>query len=105
MKAITTLLAVFLAVSPIFAQDTLKTYWNNQQLKSIGVANDSIEEGVWRYYHPDGRLMMEGKYLHGKKVGLWKAWYESGKLSRSIIPTMVPSKAGIPAAFWSRKGR
>ena len=82
---------------------TLKTYWNNQQLKSIGLAKDSIEEGVWKFYHPDGRLMMEGKYLHGKKVGLWKAWYESGQLSQEYYADNGSFKSWYRDSWFSSK--
>ena len=38
-------------------------------------------EYVKKYYE-NGQLKLEGKYIDGKKEGLWKQYYENGQLSR-----------------------
>ena len=78
MRRISLLIAVILIVSRISAQDTLKTYWSNHQLKSIGLAIDSVEDGFWQYFYRDGSRMMEGSFKNGQKVGKWKTYNEEG---------------------------
>ena len=73
MRKIILLTTAILIVSIVSAQDTLKDYWSNQQLKSIGLAIDSVEEGHWQYFYRDGSKMMEGTFKNGQKVGKWKA--------------------------------
>ncbi|MDQ3100521.1 MAG: hypothetical protein M3R08_03975, partial [Bacteroidota bacterium] len=49
---------------------------------STGLAQDG-GENITRYYHPNGVVSSEGMLVNGVPEGLWKAYYESGKL-RSI---------------------
>ena len=93
MRKISLLVAVMLIVSSIRAQDTLKMYWTNQQLKSIGLAIDSVEEGFWQYFYRDGSRMMEGSFKNGQKVGKWKAWYDNGKPSQEYFADNGPFKS------------
>ncbi len=93
MRKFFLLVAVLVVVNTLSAQDTLKTYWSNQQLKSVGLAIDSVEEGHWQYFHSDGTLMMEGNFKHGQKVGKWKAWYDNGKLAQEYFADNGPFKS------------
>ena len=38
------------------------------------------EEGEYHEYFEKGKLKYFGKYLHGKKEGLWKEFDEDGKV-------------------------
>ena len=93
MRKLFLLVAAVLIVNSVSAQDTLKTYWSNQQLKSIGLAIDSVEEGFWQYFHRDGSRMMEGTFKNGHKVGKWKAWYDNGKPSQEYFADKGPFKS------------
>ncbi len=53
------------------AQDTVKNYWSNKKLMSIGVQKNGQEDGLWVYYHKNGVKWMEGSYDNGRKVGVW----------------------------------
>ena len=79
-----------------------KLYYENGNIKSIGVYENSKKEGVWRYfyedgtykamatfkndegeykeYYPSGNLKSEGRILNGQSNGLWKYYYEEGQL-------------------------
>ena len=36
------------------AQDTVKNYWSNKKLMSIGLQKNGKEDGLWVYYHKNG---------------------------------------------------
>lgn len=46
-------------------------------------AQETGEDGITRYYHPNGQLSSEGRLVDGSPEGLWKTYYEDGTL-RSI---------------------
>jgi antitoxin component YwqK of YwqJK toxin-antitoxin module len=41
---------------------------------------DSLKDGIFRTFHPNGALKMEGMMKDGKRTGNWKAYYEDGTL-------------------------
>ena len=79
MHKIVSLFFCLAFISLAVAQDTVKTYWNNNKLMSIGVEAKGLEQGHWIYYHNNGAKWTEGDYQDGKKVGVWKVWYEDGR--------------------------
>lgn len=39
-----------------------------------------IKNGIFRYYSPEGKLYLEGNFIHNKKVGEWKAYNPDGRM-------------------------
>ncbi len=39
--------------------------------------NRQIAEGFFYWYHPNRHLSQKGRYVHGKKVGIWKSYSEN----------------------------
>ena len=83
----------------LYAQDTTKTYWKNGKLMSIGVKKKGTEQGHWIYYHNNGAKWTEGDYQDGKKVGIWKVWYDNGKLGQEYHADNGPFKS------WFQSGK
>ena len=50
-----------------------------QVMREVTYAN-GLEEGKYRFYHPNQQLREEGRLSNGKKLGVWQAWYPSGEL-------------------------
>lgn len=42
-----------------------------------------IQTGPFTYYYENGNQKSNGRYLKGKKVGLWKTWHDNGKIQDS----------------------
>lgn len=83
------------------AQDTVKTYWRNNQLMSQGIQKAGVEEGVWTYYHYNGTKWSEGEFKDGQRVGIWKSWFDDGKLNQEYNAVTGPSKVGIKTDKWN----
>ena len=65
-------------------------YYLNGQIKcrtikdqKLANSNFCFANGVRKCYYEDGRISAEGEYRNGKKVGVWKAYDQSGK------PTLI----------------
>ncbi len=41
---------------------------------------DIPQNGYYKEYYPSNLLKMEGMMKNGKREGIWKAWFEDGKL-------------------------
>jgi antitoxin component YwqK of YwqJK toxin-antitoxin module len=49
-----------------------------------GEYKDGKKVGLWKYYYENGQLGKEEEYKDGKKVGLHKTYYKNGQLSCEI---------------------
>lgn len=47
-------------------------YYQHEKIKSVGNIKDSLKVGKWIYFKPDGKILVKGEYLNGKKIGKWK---------------------------------
>lgn len=54
----------------------------------------TVKNGMFYWYHPNKRLQRKGRYINGKKEGMWKSYNEEGKLADSAL-----YKNGIPYKF------
>ena len=99
MRKIVLLWFCIALTTSLIAQDTTKTYWKNGKLMSIGVQKKGIEQGHWVYYHNNGIKWTEGDYRDGLKVGVWKVWYDDGKLGQEYHADNGPFKS------WFQSGR
>lgn len=57
-----------------------KTY-GDKHLKSKVSNADGEKDGLWKEYFDNGKLMIIGNYIEGKKDGIWKEYFENGQLS------------------------
>lgn len=48
-----------------------KNYFDNGVQMSEGNLKNGLPDGVWKFFTPDGRLTIVGKYANGKKEGRW----------------------------------
>jgi antitoxin component YwqK of YwqJK toxin-antitoxin module len=46
-------------------------YYPDKKVKSFGNLKDSVKSGEWIYFGQNGKLLAEGSYLNGKKIGKW----------------------------------
>lgn len=57
-----------------------------KSLQMDGIFEDSsgkIQNGLFRYFHPNGTLQRKGRYIHGKRDGLWMSYHYNGMVSDS----------------------
>jgi antitoxin component YwqK of YwqJK toxin-antitoxin module len=53
---------------------------NNNTIFDGIVKDDTIVDGIVKFYHPNGKKMVEVLYINGKKEGTQKGYYDSGNL-------------------------
>jgi antitoxin component YwqK of YwqJK toxin-antitoxin module len=46
-----------------------------------GDLKDGKKQGLWKCYYDDGKLQQEGNYENDKKEGVWKLYHSNGKLA------------------------
>ncbi|HSU27555.1 MAG TPA: energy transducer TonB [Chitinophagaceae bacterium] len=44
-----------------------------------------IAQGLFSWFHPNGKLQATGKYQDGKKQGLWLSYHSNGMMNDSIV--------------------
>ena len=49
-------------------------------LYSISIYSNNQPHGIWKKFHPNGKLMFEVNYEYGQKHGLEKWYYDNGNL-------------------------
>jgi antitoxin component YwqK of YwqJK toxin-antitoxin module len=57
-----------------------------RKLQMDGIFEDSIckvHYGTFRYFHANGAIQRFGRYVHGKKDGLWLSYHYNGMMSDS----------------------
>lgn len=65
-----------------FVKAQFKTqYYGDGKVKAEGSFsnNDSLKQGPWRYYYPNGVLNQEGNYFYNKQHGKWITYDLNGK--------------------------
>jgi antitoxin component YwqK of YwqJK toxin-antitoxin module len=45
---------------------------STQLLATLGYYDDDVQEGIWEYWFESGGVMAKGKYVNGKKEGVWE---------------------------------
>ena len=46
------------------------------------VTDDGFEQGLWRYFYPDGKLSKSGNFRKGKQLGKWQFYYPTGTIQQ-----------------------
>jgi antitoxin component YwqK of YwqJK toxin-antitoxin module len=55
-----------------------------------------VQDGLWKKYkYKSGRLLLEGKYLWGEKIGVWYEYDRKGKVCDEI-----DYKEGLTKNYW-----
>ncbi len=62
------------------AEEQVETYPDGTQKAVYTIAADGTRNGVFKEYHPDGKLKAQGAYRQGKLSGPYKSHYPSGRI-------------------------
>jgi hypothetical protein len=46
-------------------------YYSDKKVQTLGNMKDSMKTGNWIYFKQNGKLLAQGSYLNGKKIGKW----------------------------------
>ncbi len=85
MKNFLTLLILLLAISIADAQEGLtKFYHPNGKISAEGMMKNGQPVGVWKSYYPDGILKSAGKRKNNKPDSIWNFYDRKGNLQNSI---------------------
>lgn len=59
-------------------------YYDNGQISEEFDINNSLPQGEYRMYYPDGKLRKRGFYENGRMTGVWEFFDAEGSLIRTI---------------------
>jgi antitoxin component YwqK of YwqJK toxin-antitoxin module len=62
-------------------------YIREAKLQMTGYYKDAeckVEQGEFTWFHPNGHLQTIGKYINGKKNGVWLSFHDNGMMSDSV---------------------
>jgi antitoxin component YwqK of YwqJK toxin-antitoxin module len=63
---------------------TWKEWYENGQMKAslnfLLSGSETVKNGPYTMYHPNGKLAVKGNYAYGRKTGKWLKYDEEGKL-------------------------
>lgn len=77
-----------------------KTYWwkgwpqesrlayydfNKTKLREVIPVHYGEKDGEYWAFHEDGSLAVRGEYKFGHKVGLWREFYDGGRVKREVV--------------------
>lgn len=77
-----------------------KTYWwkgwpqesrlayydfNKTKLREVIPVHYGERDGEYWAFHEDGSLAVRGEYKFGHKVGLWREYYDGGRVKREVV--------------------
>ena len=57
-----------------------KQFFTSGQLRTKGIYNNGVKNGLWESYHENGTLHSKGIYKNGFWEGLWVDHYEDGSI-------------------------
>jgi len=70
-------------------------WYDAKRKKEEGSFSKGERSGLWRTWHPNGKLQSEGVVSNGKRTGTWKTWFASGSLEQ--VASYVD---GVPDGPW-----
>jgi len=62
-----------------------EVFYVTGKLQWTGTYKNSLEEGIWRYFHENGKLKSEQHYLKGKENGTCTDYDASGKVVKQSV--------------------
>lgn len=63
--------------------DSVAFHPNGQRMFQLQLSAQGLADGPARFFYPDGRVKEDGRYLNGKRTGIWRHFNESGRLQYS----------------------
>jgi TonB family protein len=92
-----------LSFNTVFAQGSVKTFYDNGKLKSEINYSNNIRDGEAKFYYENGDIKVEENYVNGKIEGLVKKYKPGGMLQevfniengRREGPTSIYDSSGI----------
>ncbi len=74
----------------------------NNNILGKGYYINSIKNGPFETYHPNGKLQAKGEYSNGFPVGKWVYYYENGQPERTLTMTAEDT---LVSEFYNSKGQ
>lgn len=91
----------FIVAENVFDGD-FRDFDQNGNVILTGHYDKGVRNGVFKAFHPDGRLKWETSFVDNRPTGDWKYYYPDGK----PMLTVNYDEANIQImAFWDRRGR
>src|SRR4051812_14666692 len=89
MKLISCLLLFISLAFGVYSQKQIRTYHDAQKSKIdedyfVSKADNTLIIGKYKRYYPNGKLMVEGNFDDGKKLGLFTEYHENGTPARKL---------------------
>ena len=63
--------------------DSVAFYPNGQRMFQFQFSAQGQADGPARFFYPDGRVREDGRYVNGKRTGIWRLFNESGRLQQT----------------------
>ena len=60
-------------------------FHSNGSLNAIGKYVNGKKEGLWIHYYPDGMMMDSGVYSNGNSIGITLSWHSNGFMKDSSV--------------------
>ncbi|WP_193708430.1 toxin-antitoxin system YwqK family antitoxin [Alkalibaculum sporogenes] len=61
----------------------LTYFFKDGKVKALGISDNNIMEGEWKFYRGTGELWQVGHFLSGKKNGTWIRYDKNGQVEYS----------------------
>ncbi|MCU0375771.1 MAG: hypothetical protein MUF24_10725, partial [Chitinophagaceae bacterium] len=61
-------------------KDSITFFPNGQRMMTLVFNNNGQPEGPARFYYPDGRVKLDGRYEKGIQTGIWREFAPDGRL-------------------------
>jgi antitoxin component YwqK of YwqJK toxin-antitoxin module len=62
-----------------------EVFFPNGKIQWTGTYKDEVEDGIWKYYYENGRLKSEQHYTRGKEEGTFTDFDLSGKMVKQSV--------------------
>jgi len=90
-------------------QESKMAYWDfdKTQLKEVIPLHYGEREGEYWVFHKNGNVAVRGVFKHGKKIGLWREFYDNRRIKREVVYPKEPfDDEFVPyiSREWDEKG-
>jgi antitoxin component YwqK of YwqJK toxin-antitoxin module len=69
-----------LAVSSTDGLEAVVARYDNGAVRFQGSNLDGEMHGEWSFFRRDGSVMRNGRFEHGKQVGIWRTYDRAGRI-------------------------
>jgi antitoxin component YwqK of YwqJK toxin-antitoxin module len=67
-----------------------------------GDYSDGLKEGIWQFWHDNGRISGQGAFQKDKPAGVWTTWHDNGQ--RESEGMYIEGLQQGPFTYWDRHG-